>query len=68
MSGERDRFSTVVEEEWYAYVREDGGFFHCEVNRGGVCVWLRTDSPATPLPKQLTASTTTSASSMEVVG
>ena len=31
-----------------------------EVNRGGVCVWVRTDSPATPLPKTITASTTSS--------
>ena len=39
-----------------------------EVNRGGVCMWVRTDSPATPPPKQLTASTTSSNSSMKVVG
>ena len=25
---------------------------------GGVCVWVRTDSPATPLPKTITTSTT----------
>ena len=31
-----------------------------EVNRGGVCVRVRTDSPATPLPKQLTAITSLS--------
>ena len=35
---------------------------------GGVYVRVRTDSPATPLPKQLTASTTSSNSSMKVVG
>ena len=29
---------------------------------GGVCVWVRTDSPATPLPKIITASTTSSLS------
>ena len=34
----------------------------------GVCVWVRTDSPATPLPKPLTASTTNSHYSMKVVG
>ena len=37
-------------------------------NAGGVCVQVRIDSPATPLPKQLTASTTSSHSSMKVVG
>ena len=31
-------------------------------------MWVRTNSLATPLPKQLTASTTTSHSSMKVVG
>ena len=36
-----------------ACLSEDGGFFHCEVNRGGVCVWVRTDSSATPLPKTI---------------
>ena len=35
---------------------------------GGVCMWVRTDSPATPLPKIITASTTSSISSMKVVG
>ena len=34
----------------------------------GVCMWVRTDSPATPLPKPLTASTTSSHYSMKVVG
>ena len=24
---------------------------HSEVNHGGVCMWVRTDSPTTPLPK-----------------
>ena len=24
---------------------------HSEVNQGGVCMWVRTDNPATPLPK-----------------
>ena len=37
-------------------------------NVDGVCVEARIDSPVTPLPKQLTASTTSSHSSMEVVG
>ena len=35
---------------------------------GGVLVWVRTDSPATPLPKQLIASTTSSNYLMRVVG
>ena len=35
-------------------------FCHCGVNHGGVCMWVRTDSPATPLPKTITASTTSS--------
>ena len=35
---------------------------------GGVCVRVRTDSPGTPLPKQLTASTTSSNYLMRVVG
>ena len=39
-----------------------------EVNRGGVCMWVRTDSPATPLPQQLTSSTTSCNYLMRVVG
>ena len=34
----------------------------------GVCVWVRTDSPTTPLPKPLTTSTTSSHYSMKMVG
>ena len=46
--------------EHFATRGESGIACVSEVNRGGVCVWVWTDSPATPLPKPLTAITSLS--------
>ena len=59
--GERKKF----------YVSEECVFGFSSIVKstgGGVCMRVRTDSPATPLPKQLTASTTISDYLMRVAG
>ena len=54
--------------ERFATHGESGIACVSEVNRGGVCVWVRTDNPATPLPKTINFLNHQQSFLMKVVG